>query len=325
VNTTVTSTSDAGSIESAVDKMFADAVDVEDTTDEVIDGDVSDEAEDDESGEAQDDASEDDESDAGDEDADQDDQSQEPLHTVKVDGKEQKVTLEELKRGYSGQKYVQEGMATAAAMRKQAEEVYSQLLQERQGIAQLYQQLQQGQVVQPPRPPSKDLFNVDPIGYMEAKIQYDEQVQAYQQQQVQIQHLTQQQSQAERAAMEAHLEREAQALRAAVPELADEGKASQIREQLVAAGAEYGYSNEELTAVTDHRALRVLLDAAKYRQLQAGKQKAVDRAKNPQPKAPLLRPGAKPVSKDARRLQKQKTRLKRSGDISDALDLMLNA
>lgn len=333
MNTTVTSTtreSTDGSIESAVDRMFAAAEADDDKPGDAPEGEEGEEQEeaeqDDESGEAdessEEDASADDESDAG--DADQDDQPQAPLHTVKVDGKEQRVTLDELKRGYSGQKYVQEGMANAAQLRKQAEEVYTQLLQDRQGIAQLYQQLQQGQVVQPPQPPSRQLFQADPIGYMEAKIQYDEQAQAFHQQQQQIQQVTQHQTYAERAALEAHIEREADALRAAVPELADKKQAPVIRELLTTAGSEYGYSAEELGQVSDHRALRVLLDAAKYRQLQAGKKQAVEKAKNPAPKAPLLRSGAKPKSKDAARLQKQKTRLKRTGDISDALDLMLN-
>lgn len=334
MNTTATSNapaaSDAGSIESAIDKLFpaaeaeTDEREGEELEGEELEGEEQEAEQDDESDEAEEDASEDDESDEGEEDADQDDQAQEPLHTVKVDGKEQQVTLEELKRGYSGQKYVQEGMSQAAELRKQAEQVYSQLLQERQGIAQLYQQLQSGQVVRPPEPPSKELFNADPIGYMEAKIQYDEQVQAYQQQMQQIQQVTQHQTQAERAAMDAHLAREADALRAAVPELADKKQAPKIREMLTTAGTEYGYSAEELGQVSDHRALRVLIDAAKYRQLQAGKTAAVEKAKNPKPKAPVLRPGAKPASQSARQLQKQKTRLKRSGDLTDALDLMLN-
>ena len=70
--------------------------------------------------------------------------------TVKIDGKTEVVTLDELKQGYSGQKYVQKGMQEAATARKEAEAVYSALLQERQNIAQLYQQAQQGTLAQPP-------------------------------------------------------------------------------------------------------------------------------------------------------------------------------
>ena len=36
---------------------------------------------------------------------------QELLYTVKVDGKEKQVSLDELTRGYSGQEYIQKGMA----------------------------------------------------------------------------------------------------------------------------------------------------------------------------------------------------------------------
>jgi hypothetical protein len=53
------------------------------------------------------------------------------------------VTLEDLKQGYSGQKYVQQGMQDASAQKKEAEQVYAALTNERQQIAELYNQLQQ--------------------------------------------------------------------------------------------------------------------------------------------------------------------------------------
>lgn len=51
-----------------------------------------------------------------------DDASQEEpsLYTVKVNGQEEQVTLDDLKQGYSGQKYVQQGMQDAAAQKKEA-------------------------------------------------------------------------------------------------------------------------------------------------------------------------------------------------------------
>ena len=64
------------------------------------------------------------------------------LYTVKVDGEERKVTLDELKREYSGQKYIQKGMQENAELRKQYEELTQQTSQERQMLAQMIQQLQ---------------------------------------------------------------------------------------------------------------------------------------------------------------------------------------
>ena len=46
---------------------------------------------------------------------------EEPLYTVKINGEERQVNLEELTRGYSGQKYIQESMAENAKMRKETD------------------------------------------------------------------------------------------------------------------------------------------------------------------------------------------------------------
>lgn len=244
-----------------------------------------------------------------------------PLYTVKVDGKEEEVSLEDLKRGYSGQKYVQKGMQEAAAMRKQAEEVYANLLNERQQIGQLLQYAQNG-LPQAPVAPTKEHFDSDPIGYMEAKMQYDEAKTTYDSQMGQLQQVVEQQGQAMQYAQRAYLEREMETLKAVVPEFAEPDTAAQARDRLVTMGQEiYGYDPGEIGAVMDHRAIRVLHDAIKYQELMSGKQKAVTKAK---PKAKrTVKAGAKKTrsNKDAERQTRQK--LKKSGSIDDALSLIL--
>lgn len=243
------------------------------------------------------------------------------LYTVKVDGKEEEVSLDDLKRGYSGQKYVQKGMQEAAAMRKQAEDVYANLLNERQQIGQLLQYAQNG-LPQAPLAPSKEHFDSDPIGYMEAKMQYDEAKTAYEGQMGQLQQVVSQQGQAMQYAQRAYLEREMETLKAVVPEFSEPDTAVQARDRLVTMGQEiYGYDPNEIGAVMDHRAIRVLHDAIKYQELMSGKQRAVTNAK---PKAKrTVRAGAKKTrsNKDAERQTRQK--LKKSGSIEDALNLIL--
>ena len=87
------------------------------------------------------DSSEDDEA----EDA-ADSQREQQSFTVKVDGTNTVVTLDELKQSYSGQKYIQQGMQETAEAKREAETIYSALLQERQAIAQLYEQARNGDV-----------------------------------------------------------------------------------------------------------------------------------------------------------------------------------
>ena len=258
------------------------------------------------------------------EDAEQDDESEDPvgeLYTVKVDGEDKQVTLEELKRGWSGQQYVQKGMQQAAEVKKEAENVYYALMQERQNLANLVQQVQSGQNLTPPTEPDSAMFDADPIGYMEAKIQYDNQMKQYQQNIGQVQAVMQQQSEAEQVARAEYAKQEAQRLVQVIPELADAGKAGKFKENLVRTATDvYGYTPEEIAGISSHRDFLVLRDAMKYREMMSGKkdvQSKVQKAK------PAMKPGAKRVSTKSDAARKQKDRLKKSGSIDDALALIM--
>ena len=245
---------------------------------------------------------------------------EEPVFTVKVNGTEKEVTLSELKRGYSGQEYVQKGMQEAAERRKQAEEVYAALLNERQQLAGLYQQMQQGQFAVPPQPPTREMFEADPIGYMEAKLNYDEKLAQFQSQQSEIQRVMAQQSKAQEAARNAYLHQELQSLKNVIPELANPSSAVKVRDKLLETGQAYGYTPEEISQAIDHRALHVLRDAMKYREIMAGKQ-AADKKAAQSRKVPV-KAGAKRVEMKGKQVEAQKTKLKQSGSVDDALALM---
>jgi hypothetical protein len=246
--------------------------------------------------------------------------------TVKVDGKTEVVTLDELKQGYSGQKYVQKGMQEAATAKKEAEAVYSALLQERQNIAQLYEQAQQGTLAQPPVEPARELFETDPIGYMDAKLKYDEQMQAYNAQMQQMEQVAQQQTQAEQAAQQAYLQQEMMNLQKIIPEFADQNKAAQIKDKLITSGTEiYGYEADEIAQVMDHRAIRVLHDAIKYQELMSGKEAAVEKAKPATRKKRPVKAGAKKGNNKSQVQKKLRQKLTKSGSVDDALALILES
>lgn len=298
---------------------------IEDSTDEAEDfeEDEGEEVDPDEVEEVEDsDAEEDDEDEY--EDTEEDGESKDPanaIHTVKVNGQEKQVTLEELKRGYSGQQYVQEGMQKAADARKQAEGVYEALMQERQNLAQLVQQVQSGAVT-PPQEPSREMFDTDPIGYMEAKMNYDEQMKTYQESQAQLQAQLQQQTVAEQQARAHYAHQEAQKLVELVPELRDAGKASQFKDKVVRAATEvYGYTPDEIANIQSHRDFMVLRDAMLYREMVAGKEKVQQKAKKARP---MIKPGAKKVRTNNDVARQKKAQLKKTGSLDAALSLMLN-
>ena len=322
-----------GSIESAVSAMIApESVENEETdTNEVAEPEETNDteeanAESEDDSEESEDSNDDDEDDAEDEEEDADEANKtEPVYTIKVDGTEKQVTLSELKRGYSGQQFVQKGMQEAAAQRKQAEEVYAALLNERQQISQLYQQIQGGQIATPPKAPTRELFDSDPIGYMEAKLNYDEQVAQYQQQQAQFQQLSAQQSQAQQVARQAYLQQEVENLKSVIPELANPAHAGKFKDQILQAGAAYGYTADEISQVVESRALHVLRDAMKYREIMSGKKKADEKAQSARPKTTPIKAGSKKMVKSNKDVLQKKTNLKRSGSIEDALSLMFNS
>ena len=262
-----------------------------------------------------------------DEDPIEDASSEEPVtpefFTVKVNGQEEQVTLENLKQGYSGQKYVQQGMQDVAAQRKEAETVYTALTKEREQMAQLYQQIQQGGLAQPPVKPTKELFDADPIGYMQKNLEYEEQMTSYNQQMAQLEQVSQQQSQAQQTAMKAHLQEQMQILQKDIPDFADSKKATATREGLIKTGTHhYGYTNEEIAQITDARAIKVLHDAMKYQDIISGKSKAEAKTKSAKP---VVKPGAKKIATpNAKIRSRQKAKLKESGSIDDALGLILN-
>ena len=241
--------------------------------------------------------------------------------TVKVDGQELEVTLDELRRGYSGQQYIQQQMGKVADSRKEAEAVYYQLAQERAQVQQALQLLTDGTLSTPPVAPDEALFNSDPLQYMELKLQYDKDAADYQnrlgalQQQVAV-------NQEQHAQMrQAYLAKEAEMLQGYYPELFDEEKGAETRDQLVSTAAEsYGFTPEELTAVMDHRHIRVLMDAVKYQQLQSdsGKKRVEQKVQNK-----TVRSSKRKMNAQQAAQRKKRDKLKRSGSIEDALDLIM--
>ena len=260
-----------------------------------------------------------------DEDQIEDASPEEPqMYTVKVDGQETEVTLEDLKQGYSGQKYVQQGMQDASAQKKEAEAVYTALTNERQQLAELYQSLQQGNIAAPPEKPTKELFDADPIGYMKQNLEYEEQKGKYDMQMAQLQQVSQQSSEAEATAKQAYLKEQMQILQREIPDFADSKRATALKEQLVNYGtAHYGYTTDEISQITDHRAIKVLHDAMKYQDIVKGKSQAKTKTKSAKP---MLKPGAKKMATpNAKIRSRQQAKLKDSGSIDDALNLILNS
>jgi hypothetical protein len=303
----------------------------DDTTDELgqpEEGDAQDQPEvemaDEGADEVTDEADEDDGEDDSEADAEEDEPA-EQLFTVKVNGREQQVPLTELLRGYSGQAYIQKGMQEVAQAKQEASAVYEALLSERQQLAQFMQAAQAGQLpTRAPEPPSEDLLSRDPIGYLEARVKYDKEIAAYQQTQAAMQELNARTSQAQQQAYAAYLKDQHAQLVQAIPAFAKPETAAKVKQELLNIGTEfYGYTPDELRAVADARAVKVLHDAAQYRRLMAGKGGEKQAAQAP--KTPVIKPGVKAAPQASKRMkgEKAKAQMKRTGSVDDVARFLL--
>ena len=243
------------------------------------------------------------------------------VFSVKVDGKEEQWTLDQLKQSAAGQAAINKRFQEAAEARKQIEQQAAVLQQQQQQVAALYQQAQNGGL-QAPTPPTRELFESDPIGYMEEKLKYDENKAQFDQNMFQLQNVQKQRVQAQQEAHQAYLQEQAQVLTQHIPEIADPQKGEAMKNALVDTGISYGFTAEEMQAVTDARYVRALNDARKYRELVAKRKSAQSKGEKARP---VVKAGAKKrVDSNAATRKKAQQRLQKTGSMEDALSLILN-
>ena len=321
-------------LDTAVEGLLAPAPEAETETEEVTQEEAPEleEVEEDDAREEDEEeyeTSEDEASDEGDESddendaAEQDEGDEKPatkLYTVKVDGADKQVTLEDLQRSYSGQAYIQKGMQESADMRKQTEQMYSALQAEQRKFVETVQSLQQNGMKTKPQKPSADLLNSDPIGYMQENARYDAAMAEYTAQQTQINDVTQRQSAMQQQAKQVYLQEQVQRLQTEIPEFANPETAAPLRDKLFKMGTEnYGYSPDEMGGVTDSRAVKVLMDAMKWQELQSGKAAAKT---TPKPQKSIKPTGRRQQPKSVARA-KQLAKAKQSGSLEDFAAAML--
>ena len=263
-----------------------------------------------------------------------DEDVQDTLYTVKVDGKEEQWTLEQLKQDASGRAAIDKRFRETAETRKQVDEnrkqveqMAAQVQQQQQQVVAMYQQLQNNGMSQPVAP-DRELLETDPIGYMQQEAAYKDDMQQYNQQVQQVQQLQMQQEQRNAYQREAHLATQAEHLKQHLPELVDPDKGEALRKNLISAGGHYGWTPEEMASVADARYVLALNDAMKYRNLVAqkakrngGKGKSVGggNAKNPVVKSSAKRrEGGGQAS-----VKKMQQKLRNSGSLDDAMALMM--
>jgi hypothetical protein len=262
------------------------------------------------------DAESDDESEV-EQDEDGDEQEQ-PTYRVKAAGEEREVTLNELIKSYQlGTDYTKKSQAVAEE--RKAVESERQAVQEAKQMRDTYAQRLEmiEQMLQPQQEENLEyLKETDPIGYsvkVAEMVQRDKQLSAVQAERHRI---NQQQEQDRQAQMQSVVAEEMQKLTAYIPEFTDPAKGESIRNDIRAFGKQIGFSDNELAAVYDSRAVLTLYKAMQYDKLVASKP-AITKKVNEAPKA--IKSGvSKPRDSNAEETKKLKARARSSGSVRDA-------
>ena len=252
------------------------------------------------------------------EDGDSEEEEQPQVFTVKVDGKEVEVSLEELQKGYSRTQDYTRKTQQIAEVRKHAEAELQAVRAEREQYAHLLGALEaQVQQATQPNIDWERLYQEDPIEWVrqrEVMRENQEKNAAIQSEKQRLSQLSQQEQ------MQHHqlvLQHEQEALVAAIPEWKDSKKAAAEKAMLVQFGQKAGFSPDELKNVLDHRAVVLLRKAALYDQM-VSKRGQIKPVTNNGPRP--AKPGAAGrVSNNTEALRAQQ-RLAKTGRVDDAAD-----
>jgi len=242
-------------------------------------------------------------------------QEQQQTFTVKVDGKEVSVTLDELQKGYSRTQDYTRKTQQIAEVRKQVEQETYAVRAEREQYAQLLGALQAQLQSSEPQVDLERLYHEDPIEWVRQKEvmrERQEKLGAIQSEQQRLSQVAQYEQQ---RAMEAQLASQQEALLAALPEWKDSKKAKAEKALVIESAKAAGFSDEDLKSVYDHRLVLLLRKAALFDQM-VSKRQGIKPVVNNGPRT--AKPGAAGRVSTTTESVRAKQRLAKTGRIDDA-------
>jgi hypothetical protein len=257
------------------------------------------------------------------EDGEQQEQQPDPVFTVKVNGEEVQVTLDELQRGYSRQADYSRKTQQLAEERKAFQGETEAIRQERAQYATLLGALQQQlqATAQLEQQPDWDrLYDEDPIQATKLERQWRKVTEERQAKLAAIQAEQQRVSKAldtqQAEVLKQHLIREAERMPELIPEWKDASVAKKEKTELRSWLENQGLNQVEIDSLTRAEHVALLRKAYLYDRGQRKAQAAV----KPQPTTtPPVRPGAVAAGpKQASELTRAKQRLAKTGTVNDA-------
>ena len=257
-------------------------------------------------------------------DQDQIEESQTPgTYTIKVDGKDVEVTLDELQAGYSRQADYTRKSQVLAEQRKKADEELAATQQERQRyLSQLEQFNTQAdsKINELAKTDWTKLKEEDPTEYMLKRDQYRELQDNKRIVEDEQKNLQYKQQQEHEAKWQEELGRQQEIMVQRLPEWTDPDKGPKLKQNIKSFAVKKGFSEQEVNSLIDARSVDVLHKAMLYENLLATKISGKKSKVVPK----VQRPGS-PASKEeisSDKLKAKRARLRKSGHINDASSLI---
>ncbi len=245
-----------------------------------------------------------------------------PEAKVKLPDGEEMTVADLIKGNLRDRDYRQKTEAVAterkafAAKSEEVKQFEQQLSADRDFVIELVQSIM-------PAKPDHNMVSVDPLGYAEAKAQYDARKEHLDYLVSVKQHLAEKAAAEQNEAAQATRQREWQATLDKLPELKDSTRLQSFVSEIQKHGAEYGYSLQELQQIgMDHRQVVVMDKAIKWDKLQASKSKVQAKVEG---RPPVQRGGTRqsPQTQSARDARVAMDRLKSSGNLRDGVAALL--
>lgn len=232
------------------------------------------------------------------------------VYRVKVDGEEIEVPEDELLKGYSRTQDYTKKTQQLAEQRKAAEAEFEAVRGERAQYAQLLNQLS-AKLSEAPTV-DESLQYTDPIAYAQqlaAVMQHQRQQEAVNSERQRLAAMQQQEQQLQ---MQRHIAEQSELLMSLVPDWLDKETAKAEQGKIRDVAKQYGYTDEELSQVYDARAVALMRDAMRYRELVAKRQEVKPKA------SPVVSSKPKAASSS---VTKAKQRLAKTGSVNDAAEI----
>jgi len=257
-------------------------------------------------------------------DQDQTEESQTPgTYTIKVDGKDVEVTLDELQAGYSRQADYTRKSQVLAEQRKKADEELAATQQERQRYLSQLEQFNTQADAKMEELKATDwtkLKEEDLTEYMLKRDQYRELQENKRMVEDEQKNLVQKQQQEQQAKWNEELSRQQQLMAQRLPEWNDPDKGQKIKQSIKSYALKTGFTEQEVNSLIDARSVDVLHKAMLYDNLLAAK--ISNKKTKVVPK--VTRPGS-PATKgeiSGDKVKAQRARLRKTGHVKDASSLL---